>query len=366
MSRLLVAGEHRIEFDRARSRSPKRATSRRDGLFTERIDYKVRYFVPTEPEEGAAVLKRLLQYRPVSGHDRSGRAADDDMAAGDEAMFESAAPPAKDGREGFTVAPARSPTNWRTRQVDRAASCPELDRLGLHDKLGLEDVESSGPARQAFGARRLSCGKTYLLNGHYLPKRPSPSRSMPDNIRQTHAAMKYCTALRDLGLFKDSEWGILSDQGEAHLAQAVQDRPALQPPGRRSAKTEEGVAHAYADWATGKIKVDGRIARLFKRIRDFFEALRNALHGLGFKTAEDVFRDIRSERSRPSAIVPASAAEPMLSVRDEPANTNARRRIQTVTEDGGENLQELIDDASLPRIAPARAKCVRLQYWQEI
>lgn len=59
-------------------------------------------------------------------------------------------------------------------------------------------------------------------------------------------------------------------------------------------RTEEGVAHAYADWATGKIKVDGRIARLFKRIKAFFEALRNALHGLGFKSAEDVFRDIRS------------------------------------------------------------------------
>jgi hypothetical protein len=156
----------------------------------------------------------------------------------------------------------------------------ELDRMGLTGT----PLNLPGKLTAKMG------GKQFELNGHYFQKAITVALNA-DDIRQTmhHESLH---ALRDLGLFKDSEWQILANQSQRtwrrdynidkHYAHRNDD-----------VRTEEGVAFAYADWATGKRKVDGRIARLFKRIRDFLEALGNVLRGRGFKTAEDVFRDVK-------------------------------------------------------------------------
>jgi hypothetical protein len=301
LSRRMVAGEHRIELTGPSSFSEARDV-KADGVFTERIDYKTRYFVPMEGAEATRVLKQLTQYRPVAEITEAG--AQQDMAAGDEGMFSIRGTAAKDGREGFITAETDKLAQAVARRI-----FPEL-RIEL-DKLGLEDVDLDLPGK--LSAR--TGGKTYLLNGHYLEKAITVALDA-DNIRQTmHHEVLH--ALRDLGLFKDSEWGILSTKArQAWRKQYPIDR--LYSHLDDEGKDEEGVAHAYADWATGKTTVDGRIARLFKRIKAFFEALRNALHGLGFKTAEDVFRDVKEgevgRRDRAGV-----GGEPMFSVRDEAA-----------------------------------------------
>ena len=246
-----------------------------DGVFTERIDYNTRYFVPMEGAEATRVLKQLTQYRPVAEITEAG--AQQDMAAGDEGMFSIRGTAAKDGREGFITAETDKLAQAVARRI-----FPEL-RIEL-DKLGLEDVDLDLPGKLT--AR--TGGKTYLRQRALSEKGHRWSRSTPtiSSVTMHHEVLH---ALRDLGLFKDSEWGILSTKArQAWRKQYPIDR--LYGHLDDEGKDEEGVAHAYAAWDNDEIKVDGRIARLFKRIKAFFEALRNALHGLGFKTAEDVFR----------------------------------------------------------------------------
>ena len=54
---------------------------------------------------------------------------------------------------------------------------------------------------------------------------------------------------------------------------------------------EETVAHAAADWANGR-QFAAPIERVFMKIRDFLEAIQNALNGLGFRSANDIFESI--------------------------------------------------------------------------
>ena len=64
LSRRRVAGENRIEL-RGPSSWREGDEIKKDGVFSERINYETRYFVPTDPAEGAKVLASLTQYRPV-------------------------------------------------------------------------------------------------------------------------------------------------------------------------------------------------------------------------------------------------------------------------------------------------------------
>ena len=65
LKRSLVAGEQRIELIGPQSYSESQE-AKGDGVFIERIEYKMRYFVPVTPEQGKIVLDKLTKYRPVS------------------------------------------------------------------------------------------------------------------------------------------------------------------------------------------------------------------------------------------------------------------------------------------------------------
>jgi|GEM_PF-3773253 len=177
-------------------------------------------------------------------------------------------------RDG-AVTPAFADSAAETYKALRA----ELDRIGLKDvALKLEDHIG-----------RYIDGELRSADGAYLRSAITVALDGKNTFRTLHHEALH--ALRDLGLFTDGEWSILSRAADKWREQHNIDE-------RYSAfsddvKTEEGVAHAYAEWAAGKPATkDGRIARLFRRIRDFFEALGNALRGRGFKTAESIFRKI--------------------------------------------------------------------------
>ncbi|MGD0420565.1 MAG: strawberry notch-like NTP hydrolase domain-containing protein [Xanthobacteraceae bacterium] len=300
LSRRLVAGEHRIELTGPSAFSEAQEV-KKDGVFTERIDYKTRFFVPTDAEAGSRVIERLTQYRPVTDLVERG-AAPHDMAAGDEPMF---SVKGDDRVKGESDALAEAVAR-RLLPALRA----ELDRMGLSDI----PLNLPGTLTARIGAKK------YELNGYYFRQAITIALNAEDIGRTLHHEALH--ALHDLGVFKDTEWQILTrqsdrawrkqfriEEGYAHLADEL--------------RTEEGIAHAYAAWAKGEMKVDGRIARLFKRIRDFFEALRNALRGLGFKSAEDVFRNIKEgeigNRARAGA-----GDEPMFEMRRDNAPAEAR------------------------------------------
>jgi predicted RNA methylase len=324
LSRRLVAGEHRIELVGPQTFSEGQDV-KKDGLFTERIDYKVRYFVPSD-ERGVDVLQRLTQYRPVMELTERG-AAPEGLAAGDDAMFSVRQ---GSGEEIGVVTDRSTASEQKFAELIFPALRRELDKLGLQDVT----LNLPGAVSGNIGGRR------FELNGYYFRKAITVALNADDRLITLHHEALH--ALRDLGVFKDSEWGILTqaakrkwrrdfgiDGAYGHLSEDL--------------KNEEGVAHAYAAWANGEATVDGRIARLFKRIRAFFEALANALRGLGFKTAEDVFRDIRSgeigdrgkgpgaerfpsfdiKRDEAPSIVPNAEAEPTPNL-----NRRIRERIE--------------------------------------
>lgn len=169
------------------------------------------------------------------------------------------------------------------------------------DKIGLNDIALNIEGRLSATAG----GKHFELNGYYLQKVITLALDGEDLKNTLYHEIIH--ALRDLGLFKPGEWAILRREAQRRWrAQFAIDKRYAHL--SEAAKDEEGIAHGYGAWKTGDIKVDGRIARLFKRIRNFFRALANALSGLGFKTAEDVFEAIRSgviggrERDEQSAL----------------------------------------------------------------
>ena len=60
-----------------------------------------------------------------------------------------------------------------------------------------------------------------------------------------------------------------------------------------SQHVEEGIAHAYVRWLQGE-RMDGMINRAFKNFKTFLKGLYQALTAHDIRTADDVFRQIKS------------------------------------------------------------------------
>lgn len=158
----------------------------------------------------------------------------------------------------------------------------ELDRLGLKStNLRLADrIEYwvNGEAGTADGM--------FLKNAVTLSL--DTSRDMAETLN--HEALH---ALRRAGAFTEAEWNLLSKKSndtwraQYKIGETYDGFPEW-------AQIEEGVAHAYGEWRAGRLKPDGRIVRLFRRISEIMEAIRNAFQGQGFTTAEQVFRRVES------------------------------------------------------------------------
>ena len=56
-----------------------------------------------------------------------------------------------------------------------------------------------------------------------------------------------------------------------------------------SGSPAEARAYAFEFWRRGELKADGALARVFEKMRQFFEKISNAVKGLGFKSMEDIF-----------------------------------------------------------------------------
>jgi hypothetical protein len=94
-------------------------------------------------------------------------------------------------------------------------------------------------------------------------------------------------AMRRLGLFAESEWSILAKRSkdEWMAKHDIAERYAGFP---EWAQVEEGIAHAYADWAAGS-NHGSMLTRIFRKVQSFIEALGNALRGAGFTSSDAIF-----------------------------------------------------------------------------
>jgi len=95
-------------------------------------------------------------------------------------------------------------------------------------------------------------------------------------------------AMVGLGLLTDSEMNILNRKSKKEwITDAIKERYP------ESQWVEEGIAHAYTDWINGT-RMDGMIARSFKKIKTFLKALYQTLTNHDIRTADDVFRQMTS------------------------------------------------------------------------
>lgn len=167
--------------------------------------------------------------------------------------------------------------------VSKAADVADDLRARL-DKMGLRDVG----VRVSETITAIMGGERFAADGSYFKK----VIDVALDARNTHATLDHeaIHALRRLDLFSDNEWAILARKSKNDWIERydIEGRYAGVP---EWAMVEEGIAHAYADWSRG-VQVSGIIARSFKRIKAFLEALKNALSGLGFKTSETIFEEV--------------------------------------------------------------------------
>ena len=113
-------------------------------------------------------------------------------------------------------------------------------------------------------------------------------------------------ALKNLGFFTPQQWKALEQQAKktwvdkylkgqmTELEGKVMTRfDAYKELGYSEADIlEEAIADAFGDFDGGTKPPPGMMAALFKRIKDFFAALKRALTGAGYESAEDIFGKI--------------------------------------------------------------------------
>jgi N12 class adenine-specific DNA methylase len=147
-------------------------------------------------------------------------------------------------------------------------------------------------------------------------------------------------AMKRMGLFTNSEWKILTDRAKREWMKTYR----IASPDRYGAWTEaqqfeEAIAAAFENWKGGE-PASGMIARLFQRMRDFIEALGNALRGNGFNTVEIIFADMEAGNVGRRGLEAANDADAPMAARkqkdDDTAGSFGRPResiVQSLTND---------------------------------
>lgn len=124
-------------------------------------------------------------------------------------------------------------------------------------------------------------------------------------------------ALKELGFFTPQQWEALKRQAEKSWVNTYLKGEMVEVNGKKMTRydayangvknddgswalkplspediLEEAIADAFGSWEGGAKPPPGLMAALFKRLQQFFAALRQALTGAGFESAEDIFGKI--------------------------------------------------------------------------
>lgn len=171
--------------------------------------------------------------------------------------------------------------------VEQAEQLTKALRSAL-DRMGLKDVG----VRVAESIRAIVNGESFAADGRYFKGLIDVALDS-ENADSTldHEAIH---AMQRMGLFGKDEWAILERKSRREWMDRykIGDNYAGFP---EWVQVEEGIAHAYADWARGA-RVDGVIAKAFKKIKALLKAFAEALGAAGFRNAEDIFTDIAEGR----------------------------------------------------------------------
>jgi hypothetical protein len=208
--------------------------------------------------------------------------------------------------EGLEKAGVRTPEVEAKLKELEAKLKPMLDKFGLGE-VGLNVVRAiENDAEGAWG------GLNNLIRIAF--NADNPIRTM------RHEALH---ALKDLGFFTPQQWEALKREAKkTWVDKYLKGVPFNDTMSRFDAYTnmglsdeailEEAIADAFGSWEGGAKPPPGMMAALFKRLQQFFAALRQALTGAGFESADEIFGKI--ERGELKAGKEAAGTEAKLSL----------------------------------------------------
>jgi len=188
--------------------------------------------------------------------------------------------------EGLEKAGVRTPeVEAKLKELEKKLK-PMLDKFGLGD-VALNVVRAiENDAEGAWG------GLNNLIRIAF--NATNPIKTM------RHEALH---ALFDLGFFTPQQWEALKREAKkTWVDKYLKNVPFNETMSRFDAYTEmglsdeaileEAIADAFGDWEGGAKPPPGMMAALFKRLQQFFSALRQALTGAGFESADEIFGKI--------------------------------------------------------------------------
>ncbi|MDF1551923.1 MAG: strawberry notch family protein [Deferrisomatales bacterium] len=168
--------------------------------------------------------------------------------------------------------------------VERIQGAIDRALAGLPVRLqivGSIDPDHLGDARASFAAHGVEGGK---IAGVHTPL-TGLDGTVQSVIRLALDGATEATGYHELFHAAESQ-GLISAAD-----QAVLDRKY--PAGQKSGR--ETRADAYARWSMGdKANIPAVVQRIFQQLRETFERIGNALRGLGYRSADDVFRALES------------------------------------------------------------------------
>lgn len=176
---------------------------------------------------------------------------------------------------------------------------------GLKEKMAAVEAELKPLLKQfGLGGVKLNFVEKMDQEGSYNESLITLALSEKEPVRiLRHESLH---ALKDLNFFTPQQWTALERMAKDQWIDKYLKKKATEYKGQPMSRydayvdlyngdmakvTEEAIADAFADFANNKPPA-GMLAALLKRLNDFFTALRNALNGAGFQTAEDVFGKI--------------------------------------------------------------------------
>ena len=135
-------------------------------------------------------------------------------------------------------------------------------------------------------------------------------------------------AMKDLGFFTPQQWKALEERAKKEWIKTyLEDQKVKLNNGKEMSRLdayrlppeqgglglseqdilEEAIADAFGAYDKGQKPPPGLIAALFKRIKQFFANLNQALRGAGFQSADDIFQKIERGELKPAKAIPKSA-----------------------------------------------------------
>jgi hypothetical protein len=160
----------------------------------------------------------------------------------------------------------------------------------IMDKLGLKTMR--------LNIMRSIESEMGTADGYYFQKLIAISLDAPNPIRTLrHEGIH---ALKELGAFTPQQWKVLEDRARKEWVDKYKIAQRYQGLDQQSI-LEEAIADAFSDFDQTKPPA-GLIGTLFRNIKQFMEALGNALNGMGFNTSESIFQQVEAGRMTPRDI----------------------------------------------------------------